>query len=204
MILQMLAARRSSSGKVNVAEMLAMLQGNGSPTTSLRMPDLLQQLSQTNPMLQRLLQQLGPAYVAQGPGEGRVFDAQAVEVRPAVEARSIEEPRPALEDARAGSADSSSQDPEEPDRESLLAEVSTLRERVDRCAAALGACGVCWGTDPACRACRGHGRPGFAMPDPELFKELIVPAARTLRARRSSVAPPTNNAHAAGSHPHTT
>jgi len=64
------------------------------------------------------------------------------------------------------------------------AEVKLLRERCDTVAAALGACGLCWGQDQSCRACRGHGAPGHCIPDEELFCELVVPAVRLIHASR--------------------
>lgn len=42
-------------------------------------------------------------------------------------------------------------------------------------AAALGACD-CWGSDMACRVCRGEGIPGWAEPDAELFGVYVAPA----------------------------
>ena len=60
----------------------------------------------------------------------------------------------------------------------LVQEVADLREVNDTVAAALGACSACWGGDPNCPACAGHGRAGSAAPDPALFRELVVPAMR--------------------------
>ena len=45
--------------------------------------------------------------------------------------------------------------------------------RLTDLAAALGACGLCWGGDPACRGCRGRGRPGMVRPDPEMRAQLF-------------------------------
>lgn len=56
-----------------------------------------------------------------------------------------------------------------------------LQERNDSLAAALGACYLCWGEDPACSHCRGHGHPGHTKPDKELFIEWIAPAVRIFR-----------------------
>ena len=68
--------------------------------------------------------------------------------------------------------------------EAALLEVKLLRERSDTVAAALGACGICWGEDSACRACRGHGAPGRSIPDEQLFCEYVVPAVRLMHASR--------------------
>jgi hypothetical protein len=63
-------------------------------------------------------------------------------------------------------------------------ELADLREVNDTVAAALGACPVCWGGDDACAVCRGRGKAGGAAPDPDLFRELVVPAVRRVRALR--------------------
>jgi hypothetical protein len=63
-------------------------------------------------------------------------------------------------------------------------ETRFLRERCDTLAAALGACALCWGHDPACRACRGHGLPGHSLPDESLFFEYVLPVVRLVRASR--------------------
>jgi hypothetical protein len=68
--------------------------------------------------------------------------------------------------------------------EAAQAEVTILRARCDTVAAALGACGLCWGQDVSCRACRGHGAPGRSIPDEELFREFVVPAVRLMHASR--------------------
>jgi len=62
-------------------------------------------------------------------------------------------------------------------------ELDALREMNDTLAAALGACPLCWGGEPAC-ACRGRGRAGARPPDPELFDELVMPAVRRVHALR--------------------
>ncbi|MBN8500728.1 MAG: hypothetical protein J0M19_06220 [Sphingomonadales bacterium] len=46
-------------------------------------------------------------------------------------------------------------------------------QRLSRLAAALGACGLCWGDDPACLGCRGRGKPGMIRPDMEMRAELF-------------------------------
>jgi hypothetical protein len=40
-------------------------------------------------------------------------------------------------------------------------------------AAALGACGLCWGEDDDCPSCRGRGYPGAMRPDPLLHRRLF-------------------------------
>lgn len=69
--------------------------------------------------------------------------------------------------------------------QSLQVEMKAVRERCDLLASALGACCLCWGQDPVCRACRGRGKPGFAIPDEAPFEEFVVPAIRVLRAQKA-------------------
>jgi len=52
----------------------------------------------------------------------------------------------------------------------------TANERLANLAAALGACGLCWGEDDFCPSCRGRGRPGMVRPDLELRARLLGPA----------------------------
>jgi hypothetical protein len=66
----------------------------------------------------------------------------------------------------------------------LTGEAQNLGSRLGQLAEALGACGLCWGEDRECRACRGRGRPGYAVPNESLFEELVLPAVRVLRAQR--------------------
>jgi hypothetical protein len=63
----------------------------------------------------------------------------------------------------------------------MFHELEALRERNDLLAAALGACYLCWGEDPACTHCAGTGRPGAALPDRQLFAALVLPGVRRIR-----------------------
>ena len=78
-----------------------------------------------------------------------------------------------------------------PDAEAsdLAAELDELHARNDTLAAALGACPLCWGDDPACSDCRGRGSPGARRPHGRLFDLLVRPAVRRLRAERRPPAP---------------
>jgi hypothetical protein len=57
----------------------------------------------------------------------------------------------------------------------LLEAYQACRERLGLLAAALGACGLCWGDNESCPSCRGRGRPGMVRPDPELRARLLGP-----------------------------
>jgi hypothetical protein len=76
--------------------------------------------------------------------------------------------------------------------EELTGELAAVRATLDELAAALGACPECFGADPDCRWCRGRGGPGHAIPDPESFRRLVLPAVRThVRLHgRVSITPP--------------
>lgn len=60
----------------------------------------------------------------------------------------------------------------------LLDAYHACRDRLGLLAAALGACGLCWGDDDNCPSCRGRGRPGMVRPDPELRARLLGPPRR--------------------------
>lgn len=60
----------------------------------------------------------------------------------------------------------------------LSAELDETRGQLSDLAVACGACGLCWGDDPQCPGCRGHGQPGRFAPDPELLRRLGVAAPR--------------------------
>jgi hypothetical protein len=77
--------------------------------------------------------------------------------------------------------------------ERIYAELETLRERNDSLAEAVGACALCWGEDVLCPVCEGEGRPGFTMPDRELFTQLIAPAVRHFLKRSRTRRPSTQS-----------
>jgi hypothetical protein len=71
----------------------------------------------------------------------------------------------------------------------LRREIEYLRRRSDTLAAALGACYLCWGRDPACVQCLGAGHPGWNEPDELLFRRLVGPAIRRRRETHPPVTP---------------
>jgi hypothetical protein len=54
-------------------------------------------------------------------------------------------------------------------------------------AAALGACGSCWGGNVDCPICDGAGAPGWALPDEQLYASYVEPAVRAVTNTRGSV-----------------
>ncbi|MEX2963019.1 hypothetical protein [Microbulbifer sp. TYP-18] len=72
-----------------------------------------------------------------------------------------------------------------PDDEDLQRELADLRNVNDNLAAALGACADCWGADPDCEFCDGHGEAGCYQPDRRLFRELVAPAVKRVGANKA-------------------
>lgn len=62
--------------------------------------------------------------------------------------------------------------------EMIESHLSAVENKQENLAGAIGACSFCLGEDPDCRACRGKGRAGAFIPDPELFERYIVPALK--------------------------
>jgi hypothetical protein len=58
----------------------------------------------------------------------------------------------------------------------LYGELETLRKRNDEVAAGLGACFLCFGSDPLCPECGGRGRPGTKLPEPGAYRKYVLPA----------------------------
>ena len=171
-LLDLLAARASAQQNGPALDMLARLREGGSLPSG---PELLAQLGNTNPMLGLLAQQF--------------MQRATTPPRDAIEYETIES-----QDGPDASA-SASVDATAPSESTevvelheriamLTGETQDLSGRLGQLADALGACGLCWGEDRDCRACRGRGRPGYALPDEHLFEELVLPAVRVLRAQR--------------------
>jgi hypothetical protein len=66
------------------------------------------------------------------------------------------------------------------------AETKALRARNDEVAAALGACFLCFGADPYCSECGGHGAPGSRPPEPAAWREYVLPALKRVRTLQSN------------------
>jgi hypothetical protein len=148
--------------------LLAMRNGGALPTGADGAIDpstcdpnaLLARMGQENPTVAAILQMMETQKAAAAAREPVVIEGAVVDVT----AAELAEITAQLEAARA--------------------EVNILRARCDTIAAALGACGLCWGEDVSCRACRGHGAPGRSIPDEELFREFVLPAVRLMHASR--------------------
>jgi hypothetical protein len=69
----------------------------------------------------------------------------------------------------------------------LREELEALRDLNDSLALALGACSVCWGGDSDCTACGGRGGPGWARPEPSLYRSMVEPAVRAMSAGRQVI-----------------
>jgi hypothetical protein len=64
----------------------------------------------------------------------------------------------------------------------MYRELTVLRERNDTLAAALGACHLCFGSDPMCEECSGRGVPGSLVPEPAAYRDYVLPAVQRVRA----------------------
>ena len=167
LLYEMLAARQLGAGNPAMTDLIARLGATGGAVAT---DDVIGQLTQTNPMLAVLAKHLGASVQSPSNDSALEIEGEAAEVSDTASAPEPDESR----------------DPEAPAQiEALRIETDVLRERLDRCAAALGACGVCWGTDPSCRACRGRGQAGFCQPDQTLFEEMVLPAVDMLKAVRA-------------------
>jgi hypothetical protein len=165
-LLELVVARQQGAENPAIQQLLTRLRdGSGTGTN---MQDMLAHFAQTNPLLGLLAQRRGVA-------GAEVLDAVTVDGEPGTAESSGHTGVTARDESDASAAHS----------DQSWADLSLYRERVDRCAAALGACGLCWGAEPACRACRGRGRPGFSLPDESLFQELVLPAVRMMRTHRA-------------------
>jgi hypothetical protein len=71
----------------------------------------------------------------------------------------------------------------------LEAECEELHARGEVLAAGLGACAACWGVDLSCPTCAGNGRPGWRVPDPDVFAEWVAPAVKRARRHRTTTRP---------------
>ena len=150
--------------------MLAARCGMALPTTpdgsidpaALDSAALMQRLGQDNPQLAPLLQMMAAQKANAAARDPVIIDSTANEVD-------------TVADELAALA---------AQLEAAHSEIKLLRERCDTVAAALGACALCWGREPACRACRGHGLPGRSLPDEDLFFEYVMPAVRLVSASR--------------------
>jgi hypothetical protein len=68
----------------------------------------------------------------------------------------------------------------------LYGELDVLRKRNDELAAAIGACFLCFGSDPLCPECVGRGRPGSKLPDVSAYRKYVLPAIRRAQSGRAA------------------
>ena len=85
----------------------------------------------------------------------------------------------------------------------VYAELESLRARNDALAAGLGACYLCFGSDPACQVCGGRGVPGSRPPEPAAYRMYVLPAVQRVRMIQSGSErrPPHNPPPLAGAPP---
>jgi hypothetical protein len=68
----------------------------------------------------------------------------------------------------------------------LYKELKILRARNDALAAAVGACYVCFGSDPFCEECGGRGSPGSRLSEPAAYREYVLPAVLRVQKMQST------------------
>ena len=159
-LMEMVAARATASGNTEMAEMLSRMMAGADANP---VEDVLAKLGPNHPMAGMLAKHL-----EESKKRSTVIDVEAV--KEAEQERT--ETDEAMSELRAHV-------------QSMFAELTVLRERSDRLAAAVGACCLCWGQNAECRICRGRGGAGFAKPDESLFEEFVLPAVLMLRAQRA-------------------
>jgi hypothetical protein len=173
LLLELLAARQGGSNPA-LQEMLARMRGGAGSGQSPK--ELLASLAQKNPQLSAIMQRINAANSSADVATLEAAETPAALDRPSARREYFEDAEEAAfamtEELRTRS-------------DAVAMELAVCRERVDQCAAALGACALCWGADPGCRACRGRGHPGFTLPDELLFEEMVVPAVRMAREYRA-------------------
>jgi hypothetical protein len=169
----MLSARAAADNNTALTDALARLRNGSEAGSQLSVQELIAQLAQDNPMLGILAQHMAERKSVVAETDPAEIDGNSFEVEPLTDGL---ENQPAKVYAELDQLQARLQ--------SVQNELSALRDREDILAEALGACCLCWGEDAQCRACRGRGRPGFSMPDEELFGEFVLPAVRMFRACR--------------------
>jgi|HubBroStandDraft_6_1064221.scaffolds.fasta_scaffold577569_1 hypothetical protein len=191
-LLDMLSARAVADNNTALTDMLARMRNGSEAGSQPNMQEVIAQMAQDNPVLGLLAQQMA---------ERRSVVAEVAPVEVETDGIEMDAGTHETEDGAQNvfaTAYASANAEVVQLRERLQwaqNEVSALRDREDILAEALGACCLCWGEDNQCRACRGRGRPGFAMPDEEAFGELVLPAVRMFRAcrtKRGVIAPMTS------------
>ncbi|MEA2881230.1 MAG: hypothetical protein QOH32_449 [Bradyrhizobium sp.] len=75
----------------------------------------------------------------------------------------------------------------------LAEELDAAQERLSDLAAVLGACGLCWGEDRACRSCRGRGKPGMFAPEPATRSRFFAEAAEPSEKPNPCITPTDNS-----------
>jgi hypothetical protein len=142
------------------------------------MPDLMAQGGMANPqaMLSHLMGQMGDAD-PQMAMLRQMMQARTTSVSDAVEGLSEEDRRGLelrLEEAEQERATALDQ------ARKFHAAYLAASERLADLAAALGACGLCWGEDDDCPGCRGRGHIGMVRPDTELRVRLLGPPRKSV------------------------
>jgi len=186
LLLQLIAARSSGGrGSTGVAEMISRIRSANSAVPAQDPNQLLAQLGSNSTLVQALSKYFAES---QTNNTTSLLSALAAQPMPVIDVDPTQQ-TPTTPNQLANSNDDSREADGKileltEEVQGLQAEIKTLRERCDALASTVGACCLCWGQDSNCRACRGRGKPGYAIPDEALFGEYILPAVRVLRAQK--------------------
>ena len=191
-LLDMLSARAAADNDPALTDMLARMRNASEAGSQPNMQELIAQMAQGNPILGLLAQQMAERRSVEGEVASAEVETDGIDVE-----ACTNEPDDGVQNVFATAyASANAEVLQLRERlQSVQNELGALRDREDILAEALGACCLCWGEDNQCRACRGRGRPGFAMPDEEAFGELVLPAVRMFKAcrtKRGVIAPMTS------------
>lgn len=180
LLFQLLASRTTRGGSPQLADMLARVSGANGGNPILDPKQLLAQLGNDNPLLTALSKHFTEARPNGSLHQTPAPENAVIDVEP-----EPERTEPSVLNGNAGHGEAVEIRELKEQIQNLQAEIKISRERSDLLASTVGACCLCWGHDPNCRACRGRGKPGYAIPDEALFGEFVLPAMRVLRAQKA-------------------
>jgi hypothetical protein len=165
MLLAALAAKSGSSSDQAIQSLMAQVGLSPDGSSSLTKEDLIAKLSENNPALALLAQQMSQSKEDPVDEDDELSDSEdeiELSYKRVQAAKNLRKKFDAMYE-----------------------ELYWHREKNDVLAAALGACYLCWGDDPQCEVCGGDGRPGAFEPDRKSFADIVIPAVKRLGKRSS-------------------
>src|SRR5438132_2821780 len=139
---ELIAARAGASGNPAVAELLTRMRSGSNGQDGQGVEQLVAQLGQGDPTASLIAKYIADQKaIAPSHEQTTLVAAQAGN-----EITSFDSPSGGDDDPSQGTSDAMSELRHQV--ESMFAELQGLRDRIDQLAWALGACCLCWGTDP--------------------------------------------------------